>query len=158
MILQPGFIVLALYTGWIYAQYSLVLSLLGALSSKHYRYQPAWVGLCALAPAFGAIIAAPFQRASYFSRSRSTPPRTDSFTMRQRSKCSSHFVVLSVPQETAEDLNNGPNSPVSLVSQLDSLSFKPLAFFSQQQQQQCAAQFNEEKAQFGLQQVSQSSH
>lgn len=92
MIRQPGFLVLSLYTGWVYAQYILVLTLIGALTSRDYRYTPEYVGLCALAPALGAILAAPFQRASYYSRSRTTAPRTDSITLTRRVKWSSHFI------------------------------------------------------------------
>lgn len=45
-----------------------------------------------MAPAFGAILATPFQRASYCSRARGMPHRTDSFTMKERISWSSHFV------------------------------------------------------------------
>lgn len=38
------------------------------------------------------MLAAPFQRASYYSRSRTTAPPTDSFTMTRRVKWSSHFI------------------------------------------------------------------
>ncbi|TLD13496.1 uncharacterized protein PgNI_03022 [Pyricularia grisea] len=37
MIRQPGFAILALYSAWIYAQFVLIILLLGSLTSKYYR-------------------------------------------------------------------------------------------------------------------------
>ncbi|KAK5945726.1 hypothetical protein PMZ80_002934 [Knufia obscura] len=65
---------------------------MGSLASRDYHYRPVYVGLCALAPAIGAIAAAPFQRASYFSRSRLAASRTDSLTVTRKFSWSSHFV------------------------------------------------------------------
>ncbi|RMZ81740.1 hypothetical protein DV738_g2123, partial [Chaetothyriales sp. CBS 135597] len=68
---SPGFLVLALYSAWTYAQFTLVMMLMGALTSRQYQYRPAWVGICSLSLGGGAILAVPFQKASIFSRSRS---------------------------------------------------------------------------------------
>ncbi|KAL8673795.1 MAG: hypothetical protein Q9168_001807 [Polycauliona sp. 1 TL-2023] len=96
MLKQPGFIVLSTYVGWIYGQIVMLILLLGALTSRYYRYQPQYVGLCVLAIPFGALLAVPFQRASILSRSRQKPPRTDSMTVQKRLTWTSHFVRRAV--------------------------------------------------------------
>jgi hypothetical protein len=44
MLRQPGFAVIALYSGWIYAQVVLIIVLLGSLASRFYRYRSPDVG------------------------------------------------------------------------------------------------------------------
>ncbi|KAL9589613.1 MAG: hypothetical protein Q9203_001591 [Teloschistes exilis] len=92
MLKQPGFLVLSVYIGWIYGQIVMVIVLLGALTSRYYRFRPQYVGLCVLAIPVGALLAVPFQRASVFSRARQKPPRTDSMTVNKRLTWTSHFV------------------------------------------------------------------
>ncbi|KZF24330.1 hypothetical protein L228DRAFT_245249 [Xylona heveae TC161] len=96
MIQQPGFIVLSLYLGWIYGQIVMVVVLLGALTSRYYRFRPPYVGLCVAALPIGGLIAVPFQKASLFSRSRSHPPRTDSMTFQKRVTWTSHLVRRAI--------------------------------------------------------------
>ncbi|KAL8764099.1 MAG: hypothetical protein Q9184_000241 [Pyrenodesmia sp. 2 TL-2023] len=93
---QPGFLVLSTYVGWIYGQIVMIILLLGALTSRYYRYRPQYVGLCVLAIPFGALLAVPFQKASVLSRSRQKPPRTDSMTVKRRLTWTSHFVRRTV--------------------------------------------------------------
>ena len=92
MIMQPGFVVLSFYLAWIYGQVVMVIILLGALTSKYYRLQPQYVGLCVAAIPLGALLAIPFQKASLFSRARHHPPRTDSMTFEKRVSWTSHLV------------------------------------------------------------------
>ncbi|KAI4087007.1 MAG: hypothetical protein LQ348_006781 [Seirophora lacunosa] len=96
MLKQPGFLVLSTYVGWIYGQIVMIILLLGALTSKYYRFRPQYVGLCVLAIPFGALLAVPFQRASILSRSRQKPPRTDSMTVQKRLTWTSHFVRRAI--------------------------------------------------------------
>ncbi|KAK1831574.1 major facilitator superfamily domain-containing protein [Podospora conica] len=70
MLRQPGFAVVALYTGWIYAQIVLIIVLLGSLTSKYYMLKSPLVGLCILFVSIGALVAVPFQKANVFSRGR----------------------------------------------------------------------------------------
>lgn len=70
MLRQPGFAVVALYTGWIYAQIVLIIVLLGSLTSKYYMLKSPLVGLCILFVSIGALVAVPFQKANIFSRDR----------------------------------------------------------------------------------------
>lgn len=100
MVCQWGFFVMMLYLAWIYAQVVLViivsvsqpksfhtpltlLQLLGALLSRYYMWRSEFVGLAALSLAAGALLAVPLTHANLFSRSRTTPPRTDSMTFRR---------------------------------------------------------------------------
>ncbi|KAL8839383.1 MAG: hypothetical protein Q9170_001777 [Blastenia crenularia] len=96
MLKQPGFMVLSIYIGWIYGQIVMVIVLLGALTSRYYRFRPQYVGLCVLAIPIGALLAVPFQRASVLSRSRQKPPRTDSMTVNKRLTWTSHFVRRAI--------------------------------------------------------------
>ncbi|KAI4289879.1 MAG: hypothetical protein L6R35_000842 [Caloplaca aegaea] len=96
MLKQPGFLVLSTYVGWIYGQIVMIILLLGALTSKYYRFRPQYVGLCVLAIPLGALLAVPFQRASILSRSRQKPPRTDSMTVHKRLTWTSHFVRRAI--------------------------------------------------------------
>lgn len=70
MLRQPGFAIVALYTGWIYAQIVLIIVLLGSLTSKYYMLKSPLVGLCILFVSIGALVAVPFQKANIFSRDR----------------------------------------------------------------------------------------
>ncbi|KAG8533781.1 uncharacterized protein KY384_001522 [Bacidia gigantensis] len=96
MLKQPGFLILALYEGWIYGQIVLIISLLGALLSKYYRFHPQYVGLGVVSIPIGALLAVPFQKASLFSRSRQRKQRTDSMTFEKRVTWTSHLVRRSV--------------------------------------------------------------
>ncbi|OAL33207.1 hypothetical protein AYO20_07524 [Fonsecaea nubica] len=89
---QPGLLVLSIYAAWVYAQFTLVLMLLGALASTEYRYRPDKVGLCVLSLAFGSGLAIPFQKASWLSRARYHRPRTDSMTFQRAMIWRSHTV------------------------------------------------------------------
>jgi hypothetical protein len=90
MVKQPGFLMVALYSAWAYAQYTLIMVLIGALTSTVHKYRPFWVGLCASSLAGGASMAIPFQKASIFSRARKQKARSDSMTFQQSKFWSSH--------------------------------------------------------------------
>jgi MFS family permease len=92
MFFQPGFAILAIYTGWIYAQIVLVIVLLGALLSRDYKWHPQYVGLGVLSIAIGALLAVPLTKAGLFSRERKNPFRTDSMTFQRQVTWSSHLV------------------------------------------------------------------
>ncbi|MCJ1476396.1 hypothetical protein MMC13_005062 [Lambiella insularis] len=96
MLMQPGFLILSFYMGWIYGQIIMVIVLLGALTSKYYMFQPQYVGLCVAAIPIGALLAIPFQKASLFSRARHHSPRTDSMTFEKRVTWTSHLIRRSV--------------------------------------------------------------
>ncbi|KAF6839571.1 hypothetical protein CPLU01_01708 [Colletotrichum plurivorum] len=96
MLRQPGFAILAVYFGWIYAQVVLVIILLGALSSKYYRMRSPYVGLMVAALAFGAVAAIPFQKASYFSRARHTHVNTSRMTFDKQVTWTSHLLRRTV--------------------------------------------------------------
>ncbi|KAI9806426.1 MAG: hypothetical protein M1833_003613 [Piccolia ochrophora] len=96
MLKQPGFAILALYHGWLYGQVVLVIVLLGALTSKYYRFRPPLVGASVSAVPIGALLAVPFQKASWFSRSRKERPRTDSMTFQKRVTWTSHLVRRTI--------------------------------------------------------------
>ncbi|MCJ1245893.1 hypothetical protein MMC30_003097 [Trapelia coarctata] len=92
MLKQPGFVVLSMYMGWIYGQVVMVIVLLGALTSRYYMFRPQYVGLCVSAIPIGALLAIPFQKASFFSRARHHAPRTDSMTFEKRVTWTTHLV------------------------------------------------------------------
>lgn len=96
MVLQPGFLVLMAYLGWIQAQLTLVILLLGALLSRSYRWPSQWVGLAVLAIPTGAALAMPLTQASLLSRARVTPARTDSMTFQPRVTWSSHLLRRAI--------------------------------------------------------------
>ncbi|KAK2000252.1 MFS general substrate transporter [Colletotrichum falcatum] len=96
MLRQPGFAIIAVYSGWIYAQVVLVIVLLGSLSSRFYRMRSPYVGLMVAAMAFGAVIAIPFQKASYFSRARHTQVNTSRLTFDKQVTWTSHLLRRSV--------------------------------------------------------------
>ncbi|KAH0542122.1 hypothetical protein FGG08_003422 [Glutinoglossum americanum] len=102
MMKQPGFAVVALYSSWIYGQIVMVVVLLGALTSRYYRFRSPYVGLCVSAVPIGALLAAPLQKGSLFSRARHHPQRTDSMTFEKRVTWSTHlvrraFFMLALP-------------------------------------------------------------
>ena len=84
MLRQPGFAVMAVYSGWIYAQVVLVIVLLGSLTSRYYLLVSPLVGLCVAFVSIGALIAVPFQKANIFSRGRYEAAATSAETMRGR--------------------------------------------------------------------------
>ena len=92
MLKQPSFLIMAVYIGWMYAQVVLEVVLLGALTSRYYRFYPQTVGLCVAAVPLGAMFAIPFQKAGIFSRARNHPPRTDSMTFQRRVTWTSHLI------------------------------------------------------------------
>lgn len=92
MLRQSGFLLMAIYLAWIYAQVVLIIVLLGNLLSANYRFQPYNVGLGVLGIAVGALLAIPSSKANIFSKSRSRGPRTDSMTFQPRFTWSSHFI------------------------------------------------------------------
>ncbi|GIZ42769.1 hypothetical protein CKM354_000602600 [Cercospora kikuchii] len=97
MVFQPGFFVLMLYLGWIQAQLTLVILLLGALLSRDYEWASHWVGLAALSVPVGAALAMPLTNASTFSRARVKPPRTDSMTFQEpRVTWTSHLLRRTI--------------------------------------------------------------
>ncbi|MCJ1325279.1 hypothetical protein MMC10_001941 [Thelotrema lepadinum] len=96
MLKQPGFLILALYQGWMYGQFVIVIILLGALVSRDYRFQPQYVGLCIVSLPVGALMAVPFEKASFFSRARHHPPRTDSMTFEKRFTWTSHLIRRAI--------------------------------------------------------------
>ncbi|KAL7790016.1 major facilitator superfamily domain-containing protein [Trichoderma ceciliae] len=96
MLRQPGFLILASYSAWIYAQVVLTIVLLGSLTSKFYKLRSPNVGLLVGSVALGAILAIPFQKASFFSRSRQAQLNTNKSTMEKRIAWSSHLVRRTV--------------------------------------------------------------
>ncbi|KAJ9630162.1 hypothetical protein H2204_008667 [Knufia peltigerae] len=139
MVRQPGFLILSIYTAWAYAQFTLILmvsiplqsrldeeltrdtQLLGALTSTIYRYRPIDVGLCVLSLAIGSALAIPFEKASWFSRARYYPPRTDSMTFQRSLPWNSHtlrraivMVVLPVAAIAYALTSRGPAFPVAV--------------------------------------------
>ncbi|KAL6904914.1 major facilitator superfamily domain-containing protein [Trichoderma evansii] len=96
MLRQPGFLILALYSAWIYAQVVLTIVLLGSLTSKFYKLRSPNVGLLVGSVALGAILAIPFQKASFFSRSRQAQLNTNKATMDRRIAWSSHLVRRTI--------------------------------------------------------------
>ncbi|KAJ5055674.1 hypothetical protein J3E74DRAFT_227466 [Bipolaris maydis] len=96
MLLQPGFLVLAVYLGWIYAQVVLVIVLLGALLSRDYRWRSTLVGAGVMSIAVGALLAIPMTKAGIFSRDRKRSFRTDSMTFEKQVTWTSHLVRRAV--------------------------------------------------------------
>ncbi|RYO80601.1 hypothetical protein DL766_008297 [Monosporascus sp. MC13-8B] len=92
MLRQPGFAIMAVYSAWIYAQVVLIITLLGSLTSRFYRYRSPYVGAAVASVAIGALAAVPFQMANIFSRARYKPQRTNSMTFDSAVTWTSHFV------------------------------------------------------------------
>ncbi|KAK3684860.1 major facilitator superfamily domain-containing protein [Podospora appendiculata] len=82
MLRQPGFIVMSVYVGWIYAQIVLIIVLLGSLTSRYYLVKSPLVGLCVAFISIGALVAVPFQKANIFSRGRHHQQQTNEDTLR----------------------------------------------------------------------------
>ncbi|KAJ9497821.1 hypothetical protein LTR99_007458 [Exophiala xenobiotica] len=121
MIKQPGFLILSIYAAWAYAQFTLILMLLGALTSTLYRYRPVDVGLCVLSLVIGSALAIPFQKASWFSRARYYPPRTNSMTLQKALPWTSHtirralvMVFLPLAAIAYALTSRGPSFPVAV--------------------------------------------
>ncbi|EOD47861.1 putative polyamine transport protein [Neofusicoccum parvum UCRNP2] len=91
MYFQLGFNVLAMYIAWIYAQFVLVIVLLGSLLSRDYRWHPQYVGAGVTSLAIGALLAIPLTKAGLFSRERTHGPRTDSMTFQRQITWTSHM-------------------------------------------------------------------
>ena len=70
--------------------------LLGALLSKYYYFFPEHVGLGVAAIPLAALLAIPFQKASFFSRARRHKQRTDSMTFEKRITWTSHLLRRSI--------------------------------------------------------------
>ncbi|KAI0099470.1 hypothetical protein F4814DRAFT_456219 [Daldinia grandis] len=96
MLRQPGFVIMAVYSAWIYAQVVLIIVLLGSLSSRHYHFRSPYVGAAVSSVAIGALAAVPFQKANLFSRSRWTSPPTNNMTFNKSITWTSHFVRRSI--------------------------------------------------------------
>lgn len=69
MLRQPGFLVLAVYTGWVYAQVVLTTLFLASLLGI-YSVEPAHLEYVVFVVAAGALASIPFQKGNFFSRSR----------------------------------------------------------------------------------------
>lgn len=96
MLRQPGFLIMSLYSAWIYAEVVLLIVLLGSLVSRYYQLRSTQVGLVVFAVAVGALLAVPFQKANIFSRSRVAQLNTNSATLSKRVSWSSHMVRRTV--------------------------------------------------------------
>ncbi|KAG5656393.1 hypothetical protein KAF25_004669 [Fusarium avenaceum] len=92
MLEQPGFAVMAVYVAWIYAQVVLVIILLGSLVSRFYHLRSPYVGLHVAAIALGAVLAIPFQKASFFSRSRHREGNSNRESIGKKVVWSSHLI------------------------------------------------------------------
>lgn len=96
MLRQPGFVVLTLYSAWIYAQVVLIIVLLGSLASRVYRLQSPTTGLLVGSMALGACLAIPFQKANVFSRSRQAQMNSNLATLNRKVAWSSHLVRRTI--------------------------------------------------------------
>lgn len=96
MLRQPGFLVMVVYSSWIYCQVVLIIVLLGSLASRYYRFRSPEVGLLVASMALGALLAIPFQKANIFSRSRFAQLNTNKATLDRRVVWSSHMVRRTV--------------------------------------------------------------
>ncbi|KAF4636191.1 hypothetical protein G7Y89_g1885 [Cudoniella acicularis] len=121
MLRQPGFLVIAIYVAWMYAQIVLIVILLGSLTSKYYKFKSTFVGLSVMSVPLGAMVAIPFQKASLFSRTRPQGPISDDDTYKKKASWSSHMFrraifILTLPfASLAYTLSsNGPPIPFIL--------------------------------------------
>ncbi|CAG8953297.1 hypothetical protein HYFRA_00003504 [Hymenoscyphus fraxineus] len=96
MLTQPGFMVMAVYVAWMYAQIVLIIVLLGSLTSKYYKFTSPFVGLSVMSVPLGAMVAIPFQHASLFSRSHSKGPDDDDDTRKKKMSWSSHMLRRAI--------------------------------------------------------------
>lgn len=92
MLRQPGFLIVAVYAAWTYAQAVLIIVFLGSLTSRLYRLRSPSVGLHVGAVALGALLAVPFEKANLFSRSRLEQLNTNKATLDRKFTWSSHLV------------------------------------------------------------------
>ncbi|KAK0635647.1 major facilitator superfamily domain-containing protein [Bombardia bombarda] len=128
MLRQPGFIVMALYVGWIYAQIVLVIVLLGSLTSKYYRLKSPLVGLCVCFVSIGALVAVPFQKANLFSRGRREQLTSANTLVGRRVTWTSHLlrrvifcVFLPLVGIAYTVASGGPDVPVAVPTFLAAL-------------------------------------
>ncbi|KAI1773373.1 hypothetical protein F4818DRAFT_449154 [Hypoxylon cercidicola] len=96
MLRQPGFVMMAVYSAWIYAQVVLIIVLLGSLASRSYHFRSPFVGAAVSSVAVGALAAVPFQMANIFSRFRSTGPVTNNMTFDRKVTWTSHLVRRAI--------------------------------------------------------------
>ncbi|KAI0472756.1 hypothetical protein GGR56DRAFT_580574 [Xylariaceae sp. FL0804] len=96
MLRQPGFLVMAFYSAWIYAQIVLIIVLLGSLTSKYYRLRSPLVGAAVASVAIGALAAVPFQKANLFSRARNMGPLSNRMTLDKKVSWTSHLVRRAI--------------------------------------------------------------
>jgi hypothetical protein len=96
MLRQPGFMVMAVYTGWIYAQIVLVIVLLGSLTSMSYSLRSPLVGFCVAFISIGAFVAIPFQKANLFSRGRHHQGPSSADTLDTRFSWTSHLLRRAI--------------------------------------------------------------
>ncbi|KAH8687778.1 major facilitator superfamily domain-containing protein, partial [Tricladium varicosporioides] len=97
MLRQPGFLVVAVYVAWMYAQIVLLVILLGSLCSNRYKFKSPLVGLSVCAVPLGAMLAIPFQKASICSRSRSKGPTSDDDTyIKKKVNWSDHMLRRAI--------------------------------------------------------------
>ncbi|KAI8959294.1 hypothetical protein F5Y11DRAFT_359321 [Daldinia sp. FL1419] len=120
MLRQPGFVVMAVYSAWIYAQVVLIIVLLGSLSSRNYHFRSPYVGAAVSSVAIGALAAVPFQKANLLSRSRWTGPLTNNMTFDKSITWTSHLfrraifiILLPIAGILYTVVSSGP--PVHLV-------------------------------------------
>jgi hypothetical protein len=66
------------------------------LTSKDYKFKSPFVGLSVMAIPLGALVAIPFQKASFFSRARKMAPISDDATFNKGVKLTSHMVRRSI--------------------------------------------------------------
>ncbi|EEY14425.1 conserved hypothetical protein [Verticillium alfalfae VaMs.102] len=96
MLCQPGFAIMAVYVGWIYAQVVLIILFLGSLSSRFYRMRSPFVGLMVAAIALGALVGIPFQKANLFSRARHREQNTSRMTLDNKFLWTSHLLRRTI--------------------------------------------------------------
>lgn len=121
MLRQPGFLVMTVYSSWIYCQVVLIIVLLGSLASRYYRFRSPEVGLIVASMALGAFLAIPFQKGNLFSRSRFAQLNTNKATLDRRVVWSSHMVrrtifslLLPLAGICYAAVSNGPPMHISL--------------------------------------------
>lgn len=121
MLRQPGFMVIAAYTGWIYAQMVLIIVLLGSLTSRYYRLQSPLVGLCVSFVSIGSLVAVPFQKANLFSRARHHQQVPDKSFAEGKFSWTSHLfrrasfcIFLPVAGAGYTFVSMGPEIPVTV--------------------------------------------
>ncbi|KAI1823441.1 hypothetical protein F4861DRAFT_531580 [Xylaria intraflava] len=96
MLRQPGFLIMAVYSAWIYAQIVLIIVLLGSLTSKSYRFRSPYVAAVVSSVAIGAFAAIPFQKANFFSRARNMSPMSNLVTFEKTITWSSHLIRRAI--------------------------------------------------------------